>query len=168
MNLAAKQYASTLDLLDDRYLQAEEIEGLTRAFRCDRAVHLPQVFRAEFFSALCDEAQALSTASVAKDFTMRGYDTPRKMHVVNAPTILASSQLLWTLYANRQFFELIKRIVGTDVFPAKHRTAFMVLNHLKGRGATQGWHLDDGSYAVVCAFRVPDIGTGGVLEYIPA
>jgi hypothetical protein len=61
---------------------------------------------------------------------------------------------------------LLSKIVGRTLNLSAQDDAFMTINHLEKLEDTQGWHLDDGSHAVIFSFVTPKEGEGGELEYV--
>lgn len=127
---------------------------------------VPDFFDPDIFEALREEVRALLDEACRRDFVMGTYETPRAMSVVGGQTILRVSPRLAALYVSFPMIEFLSTIVGRRLNLSAQIDAFMTINHLQRPEDTQGWHLDDGSHAVIFAFDTPGLGKGGELEYI--
>lgn len=145
-------------------------EGALQTYR-NRLAHehfvvLEHFFTAEAFKALRDEASAILDDAQRRDFIMGTYETPRAMSVVGGRTIFSKAPKLASVYYAFPVCSLLSRIVGQTLNLSGQVDAFMTINHLETIDDTQGWHLDDGSHAVIFSFVTPEPGDGGELEYI--
>lgn len=165
--LEEAKYQSFVDLLNTKYQSEETVRELKEVFARDHIVHLPEMFSEPVFSALKEEALKLTEVATSKNFTMSVWETPRILHVVNAPNIIEHSKLLWTIYNNHFLVNFMQEIVGAKVYPSRQPVSFLNVNHLKGTGSTHGWHVDDGAFAFILSCVSPDIGDGGTVEYVP-
>lgn len=102
-----------------------------------------------------------------RELIMEGYETPRKMSALGGKRILEESPFLWMLYSHYDLRNVIRNIVGVEIYPCRHRKEFMVGNYLASSGSTHGWHLDDPAFALIVIFETPPVELGGSVELIP-
>lgn len=76
------------------------------------------------------------------------------------------SPLMYRLYSNLEIREFIKKVVREDIRSCQHPQEWMVINFLRDKKSTHGWHLDDPPYAFVLILEME--GNGGMVEIIPA
>ena len=154
-------------LVSERLTGRESLAAWRRQYRSSGIVKIEAFFDPPVFQDLLQELENLLPFAKRRDFTMRLYDTPRRMSVVGGQRIRQTSTKLAALYDSPPVIDFLSAIVGSRLFLSRQQDAFMTINHLEGHGDTQGWHLDDGSTAVIYAFSAPDSDEGGALEYIP-
>ena len=154
-------------LVSHRWIEPDRLAAWRRQYRSCGLVKIEDFFDPDVFEDLRREIQNLLPWVKRRDFTMRLYETPRRMSVVGGRKIAQESAKLAALYDSSPVVDFLSAIVGSRLFLSRQEDAFMTINHLEGHGDTQGWHVDDGSTAVIYAFSAPGSDEGGALEYIP-
>lgn len=165
MSIGGHQLARPL--VSGRLTKDESLCVYREQFQTRGIVKIDRFFEPIVFDDLKQEVEQLLRFAKRRNFTMRAYETPRRMAVVGGRTICRYSEKLALLYYSQPIIEFLSAVVGSRLLLSQQQDAFMTINHLEGDGDTQGWHLDDGSTAVIYAFSTPDEGEGGALEYIP-
>ncbi len=154
-------------LVEAKYQNDVLLADLRSSFNLCGYVALPHLFCPESFDLLREEVQNLQIHAAKRDFTMPGYETPRRLQTVGAQVICSVSPLLFSTYLHFDIKMLVREITGGPVFACQHPQEFMVANFLEGKQATHGWHLDDPPFALVLFFDAPSQAEGGCLEFIP-
>jgi hypothetical protein len=149
-----------------RYWDVEVVESLAEDFSSRGYVKLPRFFEAEAFSFIKGEVERIQTASTRREFTMPGYNTPRRLSVIGGDRIVDESLALAMLYGNSELRAVIGEITRSPVFFVHHHTEFMVANYLESFEDTHGWHLDDPQFALVVILDSPRHDEGGNVEFI--
>jgi|GEM_PF-4975299 len=165
-DISQPQHHYSEKLISDHLLEENNLLSLRFQLKKDQIVCIQNFFDEEVFSDLNNEIEKLVRLAVRKDFIMKEYDTPRNMFVVGGRTILRQSWKLAALYSAHSVVSFLSKVVGQNLHLNGQPDAFMAINCLKHDGDTQGWHLDDGSHAVVYCFSSPQLNGGGNLEYI--
>ena len=123
----------------------------------------PKFVQPETVNALAREQERISFLSRPVDFMMPPYNTPRKSRVIGGNKLAKNSPLISKLYEDVRL--LLEAKIGTSFFACNNSNEFAVLNHLNGKDASHGWHMDDPAYVfVMCLKAPPDDRAGGVLE----
>lgn len=121
----------------------------------------------EAISLLSREIDELMSGARKRDFSMPGYETPRKLTVIGGQRIMDESRDLLNLYHRHDLRSVIDEVAGQRAYTCTHPEEFMVSNLLNSRADTHGWHLDDPAYAFVICIRSQGQDAGGEIELIP-
>jgi hypothetical protein len=155
------------NLLSEQYQQEELVAYLRREFALNDYVKMSNLINAAAFYLLREEIHRLQQFAKMRSFIMDGYETPRLMSTLGGRKIVEESHMLGILYPHYELIDLLRKIIGEEVYPCLHPNEIMVANFLLSLGATHGWHLDDPAYALILIFEAPSEMDGGLLEFIP-
>lgn len=148
------------------YRDPGNIDALAADFGSRGYVKLPGFFTSAAFAFIQGEVARIQAASTRREFTMPGYNTPRRLSVIGGDRIVDESLPLALLYCNSELRAALGRITGDQVFFVRHQAEFMVANYLESVHDTHGWHLDDPQFALVVILESPRRDEGGNVEFI--
>ncbi|KVE35537.1 HalD/BesD family halogenase [Burkholderia sp. TSV86] len=149
-----------------RYLDQNVVRALAEDFESRGYVKLPGFFEADAFEFIKREVERIQEVSIRREFTMPGYNTPRRLSVIGGDRIVDESIALAMLYGNSALRDVVTKIAQRPVFFVRHQTEFMVANYLESFEDTHGWHLDDPQFALVVILESPARDKGGNVEII--
>jgi len=95
-----------------------------------------------------------------------GGNTPRKMCIVGKSNLDLNDSIFKDFYSDKKHIEMLSEIARENIHEINFENEKYVINVLKEKGDTHGWHLDDYTYALVLVNRSPHINNGGSLEYV--
>ena len=154
------------NLLSRNYKDSIGNLTLNEKFQVSGFVLLKNLFRKEVFECLADDCDNIFEYCHHKNFTMPGYQTPRKMSIAGGKMIAKKSDFIPYLYIHYEICSFLSKVVGSDIFTIKHQEECFVANYLKAKGETHGWHLDDPKYALIVVIESPGNNNGGCVEII--
>jgi hypothetical protein len=131
-------------------------------------VGLPQFLTPPAFRELHRQVLKLADLRIRRDFIMPGVATPRRLSTVGGKTIAANAPDLVSLYHSSTLSQLVQAVCGSQIYPCRHPSEYLVANFLDYAGSTHGWHLDDPALALIVFVESPPATDGGLLELIPA
>lgn len=154
------------NILTEKYKHPLEIKKAIEIFQVNEYVIFDGLFNNDVFKRLTKECENIFNACEHKDLIMPGYETPRKMHVAGGDLISRTSEMIPYLYVHYELVNFLSKISKGMLHTIKHKEECYVANHLKAKGETHGWHLDDPEFALITVIESPGDNNGGCVEYI--
>lgn len=95
-----------------------------------------------------------------------GY-TRRSMSVVPSELIAGNSDLVTSIYRNRDLLRNLEAIAEEKLNPCPKVDEEFLITRQEKRGDTHGWHWGDFSFALIWILQAPPIDMGGLLQCVP-
>lgn len=143
--------------------------GSAGRFARDGYLALPGLLTGDGLAALGREATGLEAVARRRDFAMACMDdSPRHMTTLGGHVISETSELIPSLYRDRNLIGLVGQVAGEPVIEVEDPVERHVLNILHRAGDTHGAHTDDHPYALVLFLEAPkDPADGGLVRFLP-
>ena len=128
----------------------------------------PGFIRAECFVDLKRDVDSLLEMKKRKDFLMACMDhSPRKMNVVNGPTVEQWSKYIPEIYRSRELLDFISDVIDEQALILEEDIDRFVINQLEYSSDTFGAHYDDYPLSFVIILESPGAAGGGYSEMVP-
>ena len=144
------------------------IDALRQHYHEFHHVAFPGFINPSFFQTLKDDVDGLLAHKMRRDFLMECMDnSPRRMNVVNGPTIERLSTLVPALYNDPAVAAFLSAVIGEPVLPLHDDIDRYVINQLQKSSDTFGAHYDDYPLSFVVILESPGMEGGGYSEMVP-
>ncbi len=144
------------------------IDALNAKFAKEHVVMLKGLLSTEVQAEFAAEArQLLQSYGQRKDVRMRVTgNTPRNYQTVSRDDILHSGRLIPAFYHSEVIRGFLTEITGSPMHTVPYAPEEYIVNCQQAVGDTHGWHWDDYTYALVWLVDSPQMGQGGLIEYV--
>lgn len=143
-------------------------DGLATHYTRFHHAAFPEFVTPEFFPQLKEDVDSLLEQSMRRDFLMECMDnSPRRMNVVNGPTIERLSRWIPQVYTDPGMLDFLSHVVGERVVPLVDDIDRYVINQLRATSDTFGAHYDDYPLSFVIILESPGHEGGGYAEMVP-
>jgi hypothetical protein len=153
--------------VSDGYRAERVRHELCDAFARHDYVKLPRLVPPEIRRHLQTELRRIEGAATVRNFQMEGLETPRVLSTIGGQRLARLSPTLAALYTSTDLRDLVEAVVAGQVYDCANANESLVANFELTVGATHGWHTDDVPYTLVLHVEAPDVGAGGLVEYVP-
>jgi len=151
-------------------LSSDTLSTLRKEFMDNQVVVIESLLPEPLKAALSAEARFLmAELGKRRDLVMKvSGNTPRHYWSVGRDSVNDNGKLIPAFFHSEVIRDFLTFLNGNEeVYTVPYKPEEFIINRQQFSGDTHGWHWDDYTFALIWVVEAPELGDGGLIEYVP-